>query len=409
MFSAQNKPTIVNEGLYPVINDPKPVTNDNSGSQNSLKPQTQTSPSNPVKPPLLPESENTRRVKKVLLFLIPVALILGVMVLTTFLVSVYKKAPALSEKQTPVPTLIPATPVPTPEPDPFSDWKAYSNRTNEISLKYPASVKLKEEQTGGDLSLVLSKEADGSVEIAQLIVSKSKSPEKLVSTYVLAGTSSDVIADEDLQISGVTAKIGQFTSPTGGEGTPVTYAYLTHNKLNFLFIGRSTSEKELFMQILSTIRFISPGVTSDWLDYKNTTGSFSLKYPPTWIVKSQEATSATGSAKLISISKNEGDPEYQNILVQVSSVSGKESVQLSASELISSLQNLSGWNQTPTLDFRSFGSAQSQIISGMKDSVWTEYGVFWIRNTLVQLTWKDTALRQEQETFDDILSTLVFR
>jgi hypothetical protein len=164
----------------------------------------------------------------------------------------------------------------------------------------------------------------------------------------------------------------------------------------------------MYTQILGSVRFVTPGVTADWQTYSNTRGSYSLRYPPTWSLNTSDLK-ASASAQTVSIRKNAAEAQFQNLVIQTTVTDGKTKIELSASEIVSSIQNLAGWKETPTLDFRTIGGAQAEVLSGEKDGSWYVYSVMWFRNTLVEMSWRDTLLRQEQDNFNDILGSVKFK
>lgn len=340
----------------------------------------------------------------ILRLLIPIGFIVGTMALFAFILPRIRQQALPVATSTPEPTLSPATPVPTVRPDPYKDWKAYVNRSAELSFKYPPNMSLKEEKAAGDTYVItIGEDASSSATFAKIVSSRKLTAEAFLSAYL--GTLANE-KTEEVQISGIIGKQGDHVMAGGGEGIPVHFANITRDNSQFLFINFMPEQGVLFTNLVSSVRLVTQGITSDWQTYTNSFGNYTLRFPPGWTAV---AGSATASAQTVSIRKKADEPQFQTVVIDAQVAGGKQKIELTASEIISSLQNLSGWKETPTLDFRSLGGGQAQLISGEKDGAWTQYAVVWYRNMLLQLTWKDTLLRPEQNTFDDIFGSLQFR
>ncbi len=357
----------------------------------------------PTLPPMV--STTNSNVRK-MLFIIPIALVVGTMIVITAILPSLKNSQTPALVVVPEPTLVPETPAPTAKPDPTKGWKVYVNRPAELSFKYPPTLSLKEEKTTlNSYALTLTDEASSSAIIAKIYSGRNLHTQDLLA--VNAGIDVGSRGTEtDNEVSGIIGKKGSAT--LRADGSTVLYVGVEKDPSAFVFLLPSGASPDTFNTLLSTVRFVSQGITAEWQTYSNTMGSYSLKYPPEWQLNTNNQT-ATASAQTISIRKNPMDNQFQNLVVEVTVPTDKQKIELSAGELISSLQNLAGWKETPTLDFRTIGGGQAQIISGEKDGAWTIYAVLWYRSSLIQVTWRDTLLRQEQETFDDIFGSFTFR
>jgi hypothetical protein len=345
--------------------------------------------------------------RHVLRLLIPILIIVGTMAVLTYALTNFRNKAQPQQSPTPEPILVSATPEPTTKPDPYKDWKAYVNRDAELSFKYPPNVSLKEEKLPtGVFVVTLSENATTSAAIAKIISSQKVPSDDLRATYVGGGTQVPLTKEEEIEISGVSGKQGDYTAATGGEGLPLHYAYISRDATNFLFVNLQPLQKDLFTTLLASVRLVTQGITPEWETYTNTSGSYTIHYPPTWQLI---GGTATASAKTVTLRKNREESQFQNLIIESQVPTAKQPIELTASEIVSSLQNLSGWKETPTLDFRSLGGGQAQVVSGEKDGAWQVYVVVWYRNTLLQMAWKVTPLRPEQNTFDDIVGSLQFK
>jgi hypothetical protein len=81
---------------------------------------------------------------------------------------------------------------------------------------------------------------------------------------------------------------------------------------------------------------------------------------------------------------------------------------LTASEIISSTRNLSGWEGTPTTELSSLGGGSSQVISGVLSGEWNEIIVIWYQSSVVQMTWKDAKDKPQQQYVDNMLASFKF-
>lgn len=354
-------------------------------------------------------SPGRKHTGKRLLFLIPIILLLGTMVVVSAIVlPALRKTPVAVVVETPLPTLVPATPIPTTKPDPTLGWKEYVNRDAMILFRYPPTLSLKEQKTSvSQYSLTLSDDASASATVLKIVSAKNTTGTELLKSL---GEVDPAIktSETEVDVSGVAVKkilSVQVSDPS----KPVLYTLVEQDANAYSFVWYKPSVNEdIYSQILKTVRFVSPGITADWQTYTNTLGNYSLRFPPAWKLNTSDAK-ASASAQTVSIRKNPSEAQFQNLVIQTTIADAKTKVELSASEIVTSIQNLAGWKETPTLDFRTIGGAQAEVLSGEKDGSWYVYAVMWYRNILVEMSWRDTALRQEQETFNDMLGSMKFR
>ncbi len=399
-----------------------PAQGDNPVSTIPTVPSVASMSSMPPPPPAAPQippkmidtsptiaSPGRKHTGRRLLFLIPIILLLGTMIIVSVVVlPALRKTPVATVVETPSPTLVPATPIPTAKPDPTLGWKEYVNRDAMVSFRYPPSMSLKEQKTSlTQYSLTLSDDASASATVMRIVSAKNTTGVDLLKSQGEADPTIKT-SETEIDVSGVSSKKTlsvQVSDPT----KPILYTVVEQDTNAYTFVWYMPSVKEdTYNQILKTVRFVSPGITADWQTYTNTLGNYSLRFPPAWTLNTSDSK-ASASAQTVSIRKIPSEAQFQNLVIQTTVASGKQKVELSASEIVTSIQNLAGWKETPTLDFRTIGGAQAEVLSGEKDGSWYVYAVMWYRNILVEMSWRDTALRQEQDSFNDMLGSMKFK
>lgn len=348
-----------------------------------------------------------------MLFLAPAALVLVGMIGVILLTNLGGNRNGVTPTPTTEPVLVPATPAPVETPNPFAAWKSYSN-TALFSFSYPQTLSLKE--VGREQGVFIAElrdlplEATESGKVMWRLSALDGSVNETNVTKATGGLLKAIPKDEatEVMVSGISAQTGTVVS-SSDPTINVAFAYWVREKTNYLVtrIISSDLDKVEFDSVLKRIKLLPREITIDWKNYSNSSGNFRLQYPPDWFVVTENG-GATESANLFSIRKNEADSSFQNLTMEVSQQTGKTRIELTAQEVVSSIQNLSGWRHTPILDFRTIGGGQAQVLSGEKDGAWYTYAVVWYRSTLLQLIWKDTIYRPEQDSFDNMISTLQF-
>lgn len=344
-------------------------------------------------------------------FLLPAAIVLLTMGLVAYVVgqNVWK-GPAVEQNATPAPSLTPTTPVPTPKVDPKAKWKSYINRDLRLQFRYPETLALTEDTPTLTKKRIVMKSEEGSKMMFTVIVGQEIQLTSLLSTYTTEKEKLANASETEFQIADVPGVKVEGTLPGEGEGTPYTYGYVSLEGTLYLFIaedGGTLADQDPFDAFVETVRFLPVGINEDWKTFENTTTNYSFRYPPTWEVVANELT-ATSSAGRIIARKVSGETEYQNLIIDTSIQTGKQKIELTASQVVSSFQNLTGWKSRPTLDFRNIGGASAQIVSGEIADSYQMYVVLYYKNILIQMSWKDSIARAEQETVDNILSTFKF-
>jgi hypothetical protein len=358
-------------------------------------------PSNPPEDPVQDSTqpqvlvEGKKDYSKNFVFIIPAFLLVITVVLVGYGIDWYiGSRPKPTPAPIPIPTLVPATPTPTPEP--IVEDKSYSNLDQGISFKYSENLSLLECENsiylynsntfeGGDFNC-------NSQEGYAVLISFGRD-----NFYPVISESPDYkISESVIIVAGVSAVRQEMVSDKNGRY--LIAATFSHNGNYFLIkIDKSEYGSE-FNKLISSFSF-DIARTSDWIEYTNS--YYSLKYPPNWIL----AASENGSG-ISRISKNADEKKLQNLVIDFSA--NVANANLSASEVISSTRNLSGWKKLPSLDIRNIGGGTAQILQGQLDNDWHTFVVIWHKNRLVQIIWFDNLDRENQEVFDNILSSFKF-
>ncbi len=368
-------------------------------------------------PPTPPQMVNTtatvampgkKKFSHKLLFLIPIVLLIGTMVVVAAILPALRKTTAPIVQETPTPTLVPATPLPTVPPNALKDWKEYLNRDAQLSFRYPPTLSLKEfKTTATTYEITLANEASASATVMKIVSARNTTALDLLNSESEIDPAIKT-SETNIDVSGIATK-QTLSTLINNPATAVLYTLVEQdtNAYNFVWYA-PTDGRDVYSQVLGSVKFVTQGITPDWQTYTNTLGNYSLRFPPTWNLNTSD-DKASASAQTVSIRKNPTEAQFQNLVIQTTVSDAKTKVELSASELVSSIQNLAGWQETPTLDFRTIGGSQAEVLSGAKDGSWYVYTVLWYRNVLVEISWRDTALRQEQDTFNDMLGSMKFK
>jgi hypothetical protein len=328
-------------------------------------------------------------------FVVPAFLLIITIVLVGYGVNWYiSSRPKPTPVPAPAPTLIPATPTPTPEA--IVKDKIYTNLGYGFSFKYSEDLNLLEcdsavylyngsssenvtaDCSGKDFYLVAIDFAGADFYPAFPKSTDYEIKEISVDIAGVNGVRQEIINDEKkVYLIGVT---------------------FSENDNYFLIkINRSDAKEELD-KIVSNFEFVED-VTKDWLLYSNL--YYSIKYPPDWRLQAND--SGEGSSI---IAKNADEKKLQNLVIDFSA--NVANANLTASEVISSTKNLSGWVQVPSVDIRNIGGGTAQILQGQLNGDWHTFVVIWYKNRLVQIVWFDNPDRGNQELFDNMLSSFKF-
>ena len=330
-----------------------------------------------------------------LLFLVPAIILVATIAIAARLMN---NKPVVREAvipATPAPSLAPATPAPTLAPRPKAFIKPL------FSFQYPPELSLLE-CTDNSMVYLFTPSAESTSDISEFC---SNLPNVVVSVYYgttkLPGESGEVVKTEELEIDGVTASKRVLKS---GESEITIVDFEFDSKFYKVKLTGSTFTDAL-NKVVETFKLKEEDPTKDWETFTNSGYYYKLKYPPEWKVITQISKEEELGPKL-EIRKEESETKLHNLIIETQL--GIKDVSLTASQTISSTKNLSGWKMSPTAEFRSVGGGNAELIQGQLNGNWSAFVVVWYRDILVQMTWNDNLSQDDQETFENILSTFEF-
>lgn len=353
-----------------------------------LQPVTPVTPAITQKPPQTMTPPNhrppNRHISK-LMFIIPAILVLATIFLAGYFTNEYLKtrlpeAPA----NLPTPTLIPATPAPTPEV--VVKNKIYFNSDLSFSFSYPENMALVE--CGIDLYLfpALSIESD-----SKALCSDPKGAviglEVSRNNFYQEGDISDDVEEELITVSGYdailqkTTQVGQskFTKKLSFEGPDRFY----------LISLLDASYDTIFENVYRSI-FFDEDLTKDWREYESAMG-FGIKIPPTW--------QAVEQSNQLRIHKSGSDVPH--IIFEVG-----EQGDMTPAELINSVKNLSGWKLQPKIDLRTVDSETAHVVKGQLNGNWYSFVAVWYSGKLMQIAFTDNLSAENEIIFEAMLGTI---
>lgn len=298
-------------------------------------------------------------------FIIPaIVIIFGIVLAAVFVPRMFQQTNEVVP--TPEPTLTPATPQPTPDILPRT--KNYYNIDRGMTFEYLSSFTL--------------------VECEQSIIfltSKPDSPEESCSE-----SHPGVLEIWD----------GDITTPFEGH-EDARYEVKEGEDYRFVVALLNPEYTLLFERIVSTLQAVNPNLNEGWDKYTSELG-YSVQFPPNWIlIPAEERDSST----VTNIRKWVEESKANNWAIKITNVSNAG---LSASEIMSSLQNLPGWKTRPNIEFRLIGGEVAQILQGEYENGWQSNIVVWKGSSLVEMTWYDLATQPERLTFEAMLSSFEF-
>lgn len=215
---------------------------------------------------------------------------------------VYQKStnkPTNSPEPSPLSTKAPAK-----VEDPTANWKIYTDPDFNFTFKYPESIfkysvgKLKTVDTL-DFVLLTKPEEINSDLILHINASKNSPEVEKVLRKNFDGVSVSDLEKEILNIDGVSGYYFYHNpiSPQGLPEIPAVFSYnLFFKRGGILYqIGHGSQieenylkeRKELFNQIISTLKFLNQNQTatiSNWKTYDNRKHKYTIKYPPNWLL-----------------------------------------------------------------------------------------------------------------------------
>lgn len=295
-------------------------------------------------------------------FIIPALLLIVALVAAAIFVPKYLDSLNSAPPAPPEPTLIPATPVPTPDTLPRT--KSYLNIDKEISFEYLSSFVLVE------------------------------CDEKIVFLVTRPENSEDTCTQEHSGILEIVMN--------GEVHETALSKVLEGAENNYVVILLDQKYEQLFNKIIETAQFVDPNLTDGWERYTSSSG-YNISYPPEWTLIPAEEREGSNVTE---IRKNVTETKFHNLAIKMTP--NVANAGLSASEIISSLQGLSGWKDRPTVEFRVIGGESAHVLQGEYEGVWKVNVVVWKGTSLVEMTWQDQITQPERTTFEGLLSTFSF-
>ena len=302
-------------------------------------------------------------------FIIPALLLIVALVAAALFIPRYLESRRSVPPPPPEPTLVPATPVPTPDIQPRT--RTYLDIDKELSFEYLSSFTLVE--------------CDNKI---TFLLTRPDNPE-------------EVCSQEHVGVLEILISAEGLTTPFEGYEDALN-KNIEGNENNYMVVLLDPKYEQLFNKITETIQFIDPNLTEGWEVYRSTSG-YSISYPPEWTLISAEEREGSNVSE---IRKNAIETKFHNLAIKMTP--NVANAGLSASEIISSLQGLSGWKDRPTVEFRVIGGESAHVLQGEYEGVWKVNVVVWKGTSLVEMTWQDEIPQPERANFEGLLSTFSF-
>ncbi len=303
-------------------------------------------------------------------FIIPALLIIMVIVAGAIFIPQYLASLNKEDVVIPEPTLVPATPLPTPDISPRT--RNYLNVDKKITFDYLSSFTL--------------------VECSDKVIFAAVKPENI-----------EGFCESEKGVLEIIVSTREIEVPEGYEQFENIVRIDSEQKDNFLLITLFDNKYEqLYRKITETIQFIDPDLTKGWERYISSSG-YNISYPKEWTLMAAEDRE---NSKVTEIRKSVTETNLHNLAIKMTP--NVTNAGLSASEIISSLQGLSGWKERPSVEFRVLDGEIAQIIAGEYENVWKTNVVVWKGSSLVEMTWQDEAHQPERLIFEGLLSTFSF-
>ena len=224
-----------------------------------MEPQVAPQPQAPPVPPAPP----TPQIKSSLLVIMSVLLIIAVAIAGLFYFQIQKLSKELSKYQTQ------PSPTPTTTSDPTANWKTYTDKEFEYSLKYPTGPEYVQETCGPDFMNIFMLEniegKDSSTHSTKLCVPRGSyasfelQPAKGVfakNEYPTTIPGREVTS-EPIIIDGVEGRKYTIIRTKDAPIPEKTYeVYVEHNGYRYHFVFIDFKHEYLFTQILSTFKFL---------------------------------------------------------------------------------------------------------------------------------------------------------
>lgn len=302
-------------------------------------------------------------------FIFPALIVVAVIAAAGYYLPKYLKGLNSAPPAAPEPSLVPATPVPTPDISPRT--KKYLDLDKEITFDYLSSFTLVECEN--KITFLLTRPEDPA----------------------------DICTEEHSGVLEILIAADGLTLPFEGFENALNKS-VEGNENNYLIVLLDQKYEQLFNKISETVSFINPDFTVNWDEYRSTAG-YRISYPPEWTLISAEER---GGSNVSEIRKNVTETKLHNLAIKMTD--NVSNAGLSASEIITSLQGLSGWVERPNVEFRVIGGEVAHILQGEYEGVWKVNVVVWRGTSLVEMTWQDQLGQPENTTFEGLLSTFSF-
>lgn len=294
------------------------------------------------------------------LFLVPVVLIIGAIVGATLFAGsfVNQNGDAVVPGETPAPSLTPAVETPSPTPLPVITLLEYRDDELLFSFNYPETMTVTEIDNGVELFFVEEQETDD-----------------------------ELLPEPQIRIT---------VSDEAGEALPNAVQFQGNEQVYTIELLVDSS-RSIYQIIVESFEVVVD--TTDWTAFSSPLVGYTINHPPEWIVSGIDQRSDTPS---LTIRKSD-DLILQTLTILYQT--NLSNAELSASEVISSTRNLSGWSGSPEVRLRSFGPANSQVIEGNLNGRHSVFVVVWYRDTLVQMTWNDNSEKTHGAIFEAMLDS----
>lgn len=324
--------------------------------------------------------------KHLLNFLIPVILLLITIAAASIFGRQYfsKKSPDLNTP-TPSSTLQPAnTPTSTPTTTQYLNYKNFSARA---SFDYPSQMQMGKCADGVKFFIDIPESYDPTG-------SCGSEPLGIISATFLSvpfagiDPSAEVFSvdEERVVIDGVQA----LRQSVDGK----SYVFFERSGIYYRLTLSDSTYKSSFNSLITSFKFIEDP-TKDWLTYTSSLGGFEIKYP-------NEYTINTRSAGFVDFTLDE------NTALVIESSGSVTSASLTAQKAATSIKNLTGWKEFPTVELKNIGGGTAQIIAGNFDNHYQQYLILWYQDRVIQMSWSDDLEKPNQQTLDNMLNSLVF-
>lgn len=320
------------------------------------------------------------------MFIVPALLVLATIFLAGYFTNEYLKAklpqaPALVS----MPTLIPATPDPTPQA--VAKNKTYFHPNLSFSFSYPENLALVD--CGFDLYLfpAVSPESDSEALCGDpkgAIISLETSRSNLYQSV----TTKEDVEEEFVVVSGYDAILQTVTQV--GQTESIKHLSFEGPERYFLLSLTDPSYSKVFEELYKSMAFESI-VTDNWRSYESSLG-MSLKIPSDWQIIEE--------GNKVTIHKFEAK-NLPNIVIEI-----QDQGELSPLSLINSTKNLPGWKTPPKVDMRAIDGEPAQAVKGQLNNDWYSFMAVWYGGKLMQIAYTDELSGDSEIVFEAILGTI---